>query len=182
MRILLAALLACSSLFAASPEKTAKIEKLFDLLKVNRISDEIAGQLQVQVDRIGQQIATQVGLPLEERAKATEEVRAKMTATMKDLTSWERLKPGMIQIYDETYTDADLDGILAFFTSPLGQKYLDSSVGTVTKARAMAGTHVKEAGDAVQALAKQWVDQHKPATPPAGAAPSGATPAAPAAK
>ncbi len=174
MRIVLAVILACSSLgssslFAASAEKTAKIEKLFDLLKVNRLSDEIAGQLVLQVDRIGQQISIQAGIPLEERAKATEEVRNKMTAAMKDLTSWERLKPGMVQIYDETYSDVDLDGVLAFFTSPVGQKYLGNSVTVVTKSREMAGSHVKEAGDAVQALAKEWLDQHKPPTPPAPA-------------
>jgi hypothetical protein len=171
MRTVLAALLACSSLFAATPEKTAKIEKLFDILKVNRLSDEIAAQLVLQVDRIGQQIAQQAGLPVEERAKATEEVRNKMTAAMKDLTSWERLKPSMIQIYDDTYSEADLDGVLAFFTGPSGQKYLDNSVTIVTRSRDMAGTHVKEAGDAVQALAKEWLDQHKPAAAPAPAPP-----------
>jgi hypothetical protein len=165
MRILLAALLASTSLFAATPEKTAKIEQLFDLLKVNTLQDQIYGQLASQVDRIAQQIATQAGVPVAERASATADVQQKMLAAMKDLTSWERLKPGMVQIYDETYSDAELDQIIAFFKSPIGQAYLTRSVGIVTKSRDMAGTHVKEAGDAVQALAKEWLDQHKPPAP-----------------
>jgi hypothetical protein len=182
MRIVVIALLASSlvspSLFAASPEKTAKIEKLFDILKVSRISDEIVQQLTTQVDRVGQQIATQAGIPLEERAKATEEVRGKMAAAMKDLTSWERLKPGMIDVYDKIYSDADLDGVLAFFTSTVGQHYLDNSVNVVMKSREMAGAHVKEAGDAVQALAIAWLKDHGVNPPAAGAQGGAPAPAA----
>lgn len=178
MRTVIAALLACSSLFAASPEKTAKIEKLFDILKVDRLSDEISAQLTVQIDRIGQQIGQDAGIPLEDRAKATEDIRAKMVATMKDLTSWQRLKPDMIKIYDDAYSDSDLDGVIAFFTSPVGQTYLKNSITIVLKEREMAGPHVKEAGEAVQALAKEWVAQHKAAGGSGPARP--ASPAAPA--
>jgi hypothetical protein len=169
--LLVCSSLACSSLFAASPEKTAKIEHLFDILKAERLQDEIYAQLTQQIDRISVQIAQQAGFPAAERASATAEVHDKMIASMKDLTSWQRLKPGMVQIYDEEYTDAQLDAIIGFFTSPIGQAYLSKNGEITMKAREMAGTHVKDAGDAVQALAKEWLDQHKPPVPPAPAPP-----------
>jgi hypothetical protein len=166
MRIPLIALLICSSLSAATPEKTAKIDHLFDLLKASLIENEIHTQLAIQIDRVTGQIAQQAGFPAAERASATADVRQKMLNSMKDLTSWERLKPGMVQIYDEEYTDAQLDGLIAFFGSPLGQTYLAKSAEVTVKAREMAGAHVKDVGDAVQALAKEWIDQHKPPAPP----------------
>ena len=171
MRFFLVALLACSSLSAATPEKTAKIEHLFDVLHAERLQDEIYNQLTQQIDRISVQIAQQDGFPAAERASATSEVRDKMIAAMKDLTSWQRLKPGMIQIYDDEYTDAQLDAIIAFFTSPIGQTYLTKSSEITMKAREAAGAHVKDAGDAVQALAKEWLEQHKPPAQPAPAPP-----------
>ena len=171
MRIILAALLACSSVYAATPEKTAKIEHLFDILRVNRLQDEIYAQLTLQIDRVSQQIAQQAGFPVAERASASNDVHEKMLAAMKDLVSWERLKPGMVQIYDQTYSDAELDSLLAFFTSPIGQAYINKSGEIVVKSREMAGTHVKDVGEAVQALAKEWLEQHKPPAPPAPAPP-----------
>jgi hypothetical protein len=171
MRIALVALLGLSltpvSVFAATPEKTAKIEHLLDVLRVQRIEDEIHTSLTQAIDRITQQIAQQAGVPAAERTSATAEVHDKMIASMKDLTSWQRLKPGMIDIYDQEYNDAQLDAIIAFFTSPVGQQYLDKSAEVQQKARDMAGIHVKETGDAVQALAKAWVEAHQPAAPPA---------------
>jgi uncharacterized protein len=166
MRIIVALLLVSSSLFGATPQKTAKIEHLLDLLRANRLQDEIYGALTQQIDRVSQQIAQQAGFPVAERASAVNDVREKMMAAMKDLVSWERLKPGMVQIYDESYSDAELDSLLAFFTSPIGQTYLNKSSEVVAKSREMAGVHVKDVGDAVQALAKAWLDQHKPPTPP----------------
>ncbi|HYA18754.1 MAG TPA: DUF2059 domain-containing protein [Bryobacteraceae bacterium] len=171
MRYLLVALLTASSLSAASPEKTAKIEKLMDVLHVERITDEIHASLTQAINRITEQIAQQAGFPVAERASAAAEVHDKMIDAMKDMTSWERLKPGMIQVYDEEYTDEQLDAILAFFTSPVGQEYLNKSGDVQQRAHEMAGAHVKDAGDAVQALALDWLDKHKAPAPPAPAAP-----------
>lgn len=168
----LAAMMAASALSAATPEKTAKIEHLMDVLHVERITDEIHASLTQAVNRVTDQIAQQAGFPTAERASATQEVHDKMIDSMKDLTSWERLKPGMIAIYDEEYNDEQLDGILAFFTSPVGQQYLAKTGDLQQKAREMAGTHVKDAGDAVQALAKNWLAQHKAPAPAPPAAPA----------
>jgi hypothetical protein len=171
MRYLFIALLTASSLSAASPEKTAKIEHLMDVLHVELITNEIHDSLTTAINRISEQIAQQAGFPAAERASATQEVHDKMIDAMKDMTSWERLKPGMIAIYDEEYTDEQLDAILAFFTSPIGQQYLTKSPELQKKAREMAGTHVKDAGDAVQALAKDWLAKHKPVAPAPAAPP-----------
>lgn len=161
MRLAFAALLLCPGLYAASPEKTAKIQQVFDILKVETISDQISAQLTGVIDRIGADIASRVGIPTDQRAQATADVRAKMVAIMKEKTAWPILKPGMIQIYDDLYTEADLDDILAFFNSATGKKYLANSVSIVTRGREMADSHVKEAGDAVQNLANEWLSQHK---------------------
>ena len=171
MRYFFVALLTASALSAATPEKTAKIEKLMDVLHVERITDEIHASLTQAVNRITDQIAQQAGLPAAERASATSEVHDKMIAAMQDMTSWDRLKPGMVAVYDAEYDDTQLDGIIAFFTSPIGQQYLAKTGDLQQKARDMAGTHVKDAGDAVQALAKDWLDKHKPAAPAPAAPP-----------
>ena len=165
MRFVFIALLASMTLSAASPEKTAKIEKLMDVLHVERITDEIHGALTAQVDRVALSMAQQAGFPVAERATASAEVKEKMMATMKDLTAWPRLKPDMIAIYDAQFSDQEIEALVAFFTGPVGSAYIQKSGQVTLQARQMAGNHVKEAGEAVDAIAKAWLEQHKPAAP-----------------
>ena len=35
--------------------------------------------------------------------------------------TWAKLEPTVIQIYRETYTQAEIDGLIAFYKSPVGQ-------------------------------------------------------------
>jgi hypothetical protein len=38
--------------------------------------------------------------------------------------SWPVLEPAYVKLYGDTYTEAELDGILAFYKSPAGQAML----------------------------------------------------------
>ena len=74
--------------------------------------------------------------------------------------SWEKLKPGMIEAYRNIYSEEELDGMLTFFKSPVGQAYLAKSPQVVVKTRELAETRVKELADKFQAMGKEWADQH----------------------
>jgi hypothetical protein len=162
----LALVTASSSLFADAASKDAKIEQFLLLIKANAIQDQIYTQLGGQIDRATKGLAQGAGIPAAEQASAVADLQAKMTAAMHADMSWDKLKAGMVEAYRNVYSEEELDGMLAFFKSPVGQTYLAKSPEIAAKTREVAETRVKALADKFQAMGKEWADAH----PRAGAA------------
>jgi hypothetical protein len=60
-------------------------------------------------------------------SKTLPQVPAPVWQRLKGQTRSEELIERMIPIYDKYYTQQDLDGIIAFYRSPLGQKFIRTS-------------------------------------------------------
>jgi hypothetical protein len=60
-------------------------------------------------------------MPAEKRAKASE-MQGKIMALIADRLS--EAKPALVKIYTDTYTEEEIDGILAFYKSPAGKALL----------------------------------------------------------
>jgi hypothetical protein len=174
----LAAALGCSNLLADSASKQAKIDQFLKLIKAEAIQDQIYSQIGMQIDRATLALAQQNGLPAAEQQSAVADLKTKMTAAMKALLSWDKLKPGMVKIYDDTYTEEELDAMLVFFKSPAGQSYITKSQTVAAKSRDLAEGQVKELSSEFQTMGKEWMDQH-PKTPAAAPAPAAPKPPAP---
>jgi hypothetical protein len=43
---------------------------------------------------------------------------------VRDEFKWEKLKPMYIQAYRETFDQAEIDGLIAFYKTPVGQSYI----------------------------------------------------------
>jgi len=163
MRILTLAtfvLLSVSSLFADAASKDAKIEEFLTLIKASSLQDQIFSQLGQQIDRATLGLAQQAGIPGPEQRSATADLQAKMIAAMKEFMSWDKLKPGMVEAYRNAYSEEELDGMLAFFKSPVGQAYLSKSPTIAAKSRELAESKVKELGGMFQQMGKEWSNQH----------------------
>jgi uncharacterized protein len=178
----------CTSLLADTASKDAKINEFLSLINAAGLQEQIYSQLGGQIDRAAMGLAQQARIPAAEQLSATADLRGKMTAAMKDAVSWEKLKPGMLKIYEDAYSEADLDAMLAFFRSPAGKLYISKSPGVAADARKMTEGLVRDLAGSFQEMGKAWADAHRlagapPATTPAPppAAPPAAPPATPAA-
>ena len=89
-----------------------------------------------------------------------------MTASMKENLTWEKLKPQVMQSYRDSFSDTELETILAFYTSPTGQAYLTRAPQIAGKSCEAAEAKVRELGGMFNVMGKEWSDQHpKPAAP-----------------
>jgi uncharacterized protein len=156
----LALVSAAPALFADAASKDAKIEQFLTLLKASSIQDQIFTQLGGQIDRAVKGLAQGAGIPLAEQMSATSDLQAKMTAAMHDDLNWQKLKPAMVEAYRAAYTEEELDGLLTFFKSPVGQAYLAKSPEIATKTRMVTEGKVKDLADKFQAMGKEWADKH----------------------
>jgi hypothetical protein len=160
----LALISACSSLFADAASKDKKIDEFLTLIKATSLQDQIYAQLEGQIDRATLGLAQQAGIPAPEQRSATADLQAKMIATMKESMNWEQLKPGLIEAYRNAYSEEELDALIAFFKSPVGQAYIAKSPIIATKSRELAESKVKDLATRFQAMGKEWSEQH-PKTP-----------------
>jgi uncharacterized protein len=164
MRIFLALTLVLAStapgLFADAASKDAKIEQFLTLIKANAIQDQIYAQLGGQIDRATKGLAQGAGIPAAEQQSAVADLQAQMTSEMHANMNWDKLKPEIIAAYRDAYSEEELDGLLAFFKSPVGQAYIAKSPTVAAKTREIAEARVKILADKFQAMGKEWADKH----------------------
>jgi len=120
-RILLALLaIACSAASAAdTPASEASIKELLTVADTRKIVDGMLGQIEGFTKAAMQKALGGRTLSPEEQQTA-DKMSSKMTAAMREELSWEKLEPLYIKIYQQSFTQEELDGILAFYKSPAG--------------------------------------------------------------
>jgi hypothetical protein len=95
-------------------------EELLTLLNVQKNMDAAFQQL----GKMNDQIASAAGTTPEAKEKQQKMLEA-INAETKALVNWETLKPMFVSIYSETFTPDELKGMIAFYRTPIGQKWLE---------------------------------------------------------
>jgi hypothetical protein len=102
---------------AQEATKEAKIEKILTLTKSESMMDRMFAQMKV-------------AMPSQSGSKS-QEVQDKFLDSLKTL--WTRLRPQYVKLYAETFSDEEIDGMLAFYQSPAGHAVIDKMPDLMTK-------------------------------------------------
>lgn len=126
MRILVILLL--SSVFAVGQVQAAKpseasIKEVFALANTQGMLKSVEGQVDGMTRNVMQQ-ATKGKPANPEEQKAIDKFQARTMSVFKEEISWAKLEPQFIEIYSNTLTQEDVDGIIAFYKSPAGQSFI----------------------------------------------------------
>jgi len=135
---------------ADEQSKNAKIEEMLQLTHAERMIAQVLDQMN---NVITSQLA-KTDVPAKDR-QAQEEMQQKMMKMIAGRLSWERAKPAFIQIYAETFTESDIDGILAFYKSPAGQAMLDKMPQLVQKSMAVGQQLIGDTMPEIQRMVKE---------------------------
>ena len=110
------ALLWCASpVRADEASKSVKAEELLQLTQgdqMMKMMEPMMKGMLAQMDK---------DMPAEQRAKG-DEMQGKMMALV--AVSLSKAKPALAKVYTDTYTEEEIDGILAFYKSPAGKAFL----------------------------------------------------------
>jgi hypothetical protein len=122
-RFVIALSIVCLALPAwAAPPSDASIEKLLGLMKTQSTLDSILDLVQSQIAQSLQE--TFGGKPLTpQQQQVINQLPAKVMSSVKQDLSWDNVKPIYIAAFRDTFDQAEIDGISAFFASPAGQAY-----------------------------------------------------------
>ena len=114
--------LAAAPLFAAPPSE-ASLERLLkptDLEKTFATSQRMSeAMMRTMVDR-----QTQGRQMTQEQRQRMDATMEKSMATVRDEMSYAKTRPFLIRIYTETFTQEEVDALIAFYESPAGRAFV----------------------------------------------------------
>lgn len=151
---------ACASTQAAPPTAEA-VETLLTLTQaeqnMNKMFDQLPSAMRAGVMN---------HLKTQTLSAAQEAVITKFTAsyvkTVKEQNGWAFVKPTIVQIYRETFTDEEVNGQIAFYRSPAGEAAVRKMPVIVQKSALATQSHAKslapKINEGMKLLVKELAD------------------------
>ena len=123
-KLMLATLTVCAALptcYAAEVAASeASIRELMKLTETAKMMDRTMSQIDRMIKGGMQQALA--GKPASvEQQKIIDDMQAKMIALLRDEMQWEKWEPTFIDIYKQSFTQTELDGMLKFYKTPAGR-------------------------------------------------------------
>jgi hypothetical protein len=138
--------------------KRAKLDQLFVLMKINSLMDQTMQTSMAQ----GEQIAS--GMfggkpPSTEDQKILDAYKLKMSTLLQSTLSWQKLEPSYIDLYASTFSEEDIDGMIAFYKSPAGQHLVEKNPAILTASQKIVLARFQDVQPQIQAMTKDLMNQ-----------------------
>ena len=105
---------------AGAPPSEASIKQLLEVAQARKLIDSVMAQM----DGLMQQTIAQATKGQDISPKVQKDIdkgQAEVTGTMKELLDWNKLEPMYVRIYQKTFSQPEVDGMIAFYKTPAGQ-------------------------------------------------------------
>ena len=107
--------------------KRAKVEEVLKVTKTDTLSENMLANVPMRVRSLASRQPMVTAATSPEQKKLVNDYLEQMSTIGASAPKWGTLKPKVVDLYLAAFTEADLDGIIAFFKSPAGQDYLAKS-------------------------------------------------------
>ena len=104
---------------SASPASETSIKQLLEVTQARKLIDSIMSQMDNLMQQAVAEAAAGRDIP-DSVQKEIDRQRAETIAMMKQLLDWQKLEPIYVRIYQKTFTQPEVDGMLAFYKTPAG--------------------------------------------------------------
>jgi hypothetical protein len=106
---------------SSDPAPTAdSIRQLLQMTDIRKIADALPAQMKAMYSGMIQKMLEGQTVSSEQQ-QVIDTMLAKMEELMREEMSWETLEPLYIKIYQDTFTQSEIDGMMAFYSTPAGQ-------------------------------------------------------------
>ena len=154
-----------ASAHADDASKTAKVKELLTLLHIDQVQTQVEGNVNRQLQTLS---TRQLGSTLTaEQQKQFGEMQAHVDGLVQQTLDWKTVGPDYVKLYSDTYTEPEIDSVLAFYKSPAGQTWLTKSPELSTKTQTLTQQRMAAIEPQVRQTFTDFVKQATPATPAA---------------
>lgn len=152
--LLLLAVLTFSLSAPAAPPSDKSINQLLQLTKVDQQADFVFTQMEDAMRAGIQRAAKGKTLNAEERA-ILDRQQAKMAGIMKEELSWEKMKDQYVQVYRETFSQEEIDGLIAFFQTPVGRSFVSKQPDLTKRTMTIMQQHMEPLKQKLQKISEE---------------------------
>ncbi len=119
--LVLLLIFATSPLFAAdaSPSEES-VKHLLAVTESRKLADDMMVQMDESMKNAMKQLPQGKSITPEQQ-KLLDNMQSQMKELLKQELNWESLEPLYVQIYRESFTQEEVNGMLAFYETPVGQ-------------------------------------------------------------
>lgn len=163
LRALFAAMLLTllsSQVMADAASHAAAARQLLKLVN----ADQIAGPWYGQVNQMFAQRFAETQAP-ESKKAVLESYQAKADATLNKVVGWDKLEPEMVKLYTKGFSEAELNELIAFYKSPLGQKVLKQMPALFSESMKMTQSKLEPVVPQINQLLEQMTKELAPKKP-----------------
>lgn len=124
-RFLIILVLSCSAAFGQSTAPSeASIKELLELTQQSRkLTDSVAAQMDQFMTSAIEQVTKGEKLPPDAQKKVDQD-KAEIAKMMHDILDYDKVLPMNVRIYQKSFTQEEVDGLIAFYKTPAGQALL----------------------------------------------------------
>jgi hypothetical protein len=104
----------------SKPPSEASVKQLLEVARARKLIDSVMAQM----DNLMQQSIAQATQGQKIPPKVQKNIEARQTETvamMKELLDWAKLEPMYVRSYQKTFSQEEVDGMVAFYKTPAGQ-------------------------------------------------------------
>lgn len=110
----------------AATATEASVKELLQVTESEQMVDQVNAQMESIMSQSIQQVQKQQGEPLTDaQVEVVHKYSKKMADVMAKGMTWSDLEPAMVKIYQDNFTQEDINGLIAFYKSPVGQKTIE---------------------------------------------------------
>jgi uncharacterized protein len=145
---------------ADDASKRAKVEEMIRITKMDQMMSQMMDQMAERMKAMTSKQTANLNMSADQR-KIFDNYQAHIHQIMADSISWDKMKPLIINVYSETYTDEELDGILAFYRTPAGQALIAKSPQLVAKTMDLVQKQMLDTQPKIQQATEDFTHQMK---------------------
>lgn len=150
------ALFAIAAIAYAAPPNTDSLDELFAITKVNRMTEAMLSSADgFMKQSMREAFKGQNFTP--EQQKFVDTATTKIMSVMKEELSWSAMRPIYIQIYQETFTQEEVDGLIAFYKTPVGNAVVEKMPVAMQKSMILMQARMEPLLQKVKAAIEQSV-------------------------
>lgn len=156
--LIIAAALTFSISTYAAPPSDESVQQLLELTQTGKMMDTAFAQMDGMMKASMKQITKGQTLTPAEQA-VMDQQQAKMLAIIKDELSWDKMKGSFTQIYRDTFSQEEVDGLIAFYQSPTGKAFVAKQPELMKNTMMVMQQHMGPTMEKIQAMTKETANE-----------------------
>jgi len=149
---------------ADEASKQAKVKELFATMRMEHLLDQMLNSIQRQVVAVAQMSPDAENMTPAQKKLTNQFVNQSMKI-VSDSVGWAAIEPEYVKLYAATYSEEEIDGILAFYKSPVGQKMLEMTPKLSSGGMDIVQSRMGEFQPKIKALQEEYMKQMAAAMP-----------------